>query len=107
MRVRTRLRKPWRRFCTRRLVRAMVGRGPQRICSAASAGCVVMADLGTRSAAGDDGDCEEVEVEPQNDGRSAAAGDRKMLLPVVVPGTMTVGRRLGMDVKDLLWLCVS
>lgn len=51
LRERTRLRNPCLRLRTRRLERAIVARGPHRICAPqpASAGCAVMLVLGTRS----------------------------------------------------------
>lgn len=49
LRVRMRLRKPWRRLRTRRLERAMVGRGPQRIWTPPKRGLALMAVRGTMS----------------------------------------------------------
>jgi hypothetical protein len=109
--VLTRLRKPWRRFWMSRVARAMVGRGPQRIWLAqpASAGCDVMARLGSRSSS-------SVVWQPASaavvvvvvvaavvvrvgDESNVWFGARKTV--VVVDGCRRVGRRVGRLEKGL------
>lgn len=77
-------------------------RGPHRICVKPSAGCVVIADLGTRSAAASDGPAAvpAVGVKAAAVCRRGAVGRRpKMLAPG--EGEEAVGRRAGSEEKAL------
>lgn len=95
-----RLRKPCRRARISREGRFMFRhlRGPQRICVCASAGCVVIADVGTRSAVHVD-----VEVAVVGEGvKSAVLVCRRVVglrLKMVLSGR--AGRRRGKEENDL------
>ena len=95
--VRTRLRKPCRRFCTRRLWPDMVGRGPQRICVVVSAGWFEMVDFGTISAPP-----KSDNIVGAGEKKEGLLGARKVLVWLVSCDASRVGRSAGRWEMDLL-----
>lgn len=98
-RVRSRLRNPCLRIRTSRegLFMFVARRGPHRICVAPSAGCAVIADLGTTSDAAVSADSPVVVGVKVVVWRRVVGRRLKMLAPLLGK----LGRRVGREEKDL------